>query len=581
MRIIQSSKGSPDQFMNALLDKVDELEGGVTSAYDIGKEGSARNSGQQVARRPVDWDRYLSWLADMGADEHTGPAYSDYKLGVSSSCNIGYRKVIKSSRKLSEPADITGEQNIGGYVIRIGDNAWIGQTYPGSRIHQTTGDIETAEVFPTMDDAQEVAEFYANYDGGDEDGYHIAHGIGEMGYTIDEASVTASTIISAGWMAKAGDMGYSLQEMIQMYCQETGADNPAFGNERAKKAFRKWAEAFINEPVEGAATHTNKQGIISVLNREGLTLAKYRGDELIENGYTIDDNGDTLVIDWDTRGSQEDAEAGMKAAGDALKRAGFKLTWPGYGPINVSTVGEAIASNEEVTDYPKTDEDLIALAGVYELDWFYDQGGTLVVSDPEGGWTPELSTFFAECEANPAFVREDYDGSWGVGFSVEGCTAPVMGAANEFDDMEYLDQLGANAVNFIEQQGYTATYTTESEYLLIQVYADVACEDEICSFMQPLEDITVIWDDLMDDADTLANAVMDDIPDEYRLDSIESSTNPKYWDYYVGRISDAKSDDELMSIDNEIRTKSANDADLRDIAQELSNSIAYRLNKQV
>lgn len=73
------------------------------------------------------------------------------------------------------------------------------------------------------------------------------------------------------------------------------------------------------------------------------------------------------------------------------------------------------------------------------------------------------------------------------------------------DIAEYAEALGQEIVGLLEAQGFEAYASVEGDYLEIEI------EGEEDAFIQPLDEITPMWEDLNLDASTLADEVIDQL----------------------------------------------------------------------
>lgn len=76
-------------------------------------------------------------------------------------------------------------------------------------------------------------------------------------------------------------------------------------------------------------------------------------------------------------------------------------------------------------------------------------------------------------------------------------------------DMDYLEQLGDLTINTLQERGYSADVTVDDRYITINVYESDSSDEIINTYLQPIEDVRVVWEDLEFDAITLADAVIE------------------------------------------------------------------------
>lgn len=75
------------------------------------------------------------------------------------------------------------------------------------------------------------------------------------------------------------------------------------------------------------------------------------------------------------------------------------------------------------------------------------------------------------------------------------------------EDDEYLDQLCTEVQHYLDQEGYDAYVHIDTDS--VPEGLAVEFEDSSVTFSIPLEDIEPNWDDLMNDADTIAKDAID------------------------------------------------------------------------
>jgi hypothetical protein len=234
-----------------------------------------------------------------------------------------------------------------------------------------------------------------------------------------------------------------------------------------------------------------------------------------------------------------------------------------------------ISANINVTEGPQTTDDLIALAAKHNLRHNLDEAGNLVVFDEtydpnlaglESGFGPNINAFFDEASQNPSFHYEDYDGEFGVGLKgIQGIADihrtddeldldvqseyedskvdwdsipdrdadgnfiyPVEGenyigsgirspesimAADLEQDKDYIERLAKLTVDEVAARGFQAGYQIQPDenYLYFEVFDSE--DNVITEYLQLIDDINPIEEDLMNDVDQLATAIMDDIGD--------------------------------------------------------------------
>ena len=109
---------------------------------------------------------------------------------------------------------------------------------------------------------------------------------------------------------------------------------------------------------------------------------------------------------------------------------------------------------------------------------------------------------------------------------------PVLAAELGTDD-DYINDLANRTLDRLTDKGYQGGYQIQPDgnYLYFELFDET---DEVMStYLQPLEDITVVWDDLEDDADTLSDAIISSLSSQES--DVESSTDIEAdaWDDFV------------------------------------------------
>lgn len=81
-------------------------------------------------------------------------------------------------------------------------------------------------------------------------------------------------------------------------------------------------------------------------------------------------------------------------------------------------------------------------------------------------------------------------------------------SASRIDDADYLDELCSRIESYLKYNDYVIESYVEGEYLII----DSPYNREI-KYLQPIEDIDPIWEDLDKDAEELADSFIQEYPD--------------------------------------------------------------------
>lgn len=86
-------------------------------------------------------------------------------------------------------------------------------------------------------------------------------------------------------------------------------------------------------------------------------------------------------------------------------------------------------------------------------------------------------------------------------------------SASALDDADYLDYLCDLTVSKLGDKGYSVEAQISEKYITINVYESDSSDEIISTYLQPIEDIEVIWSDLENDANTLVDAVVENAND--------------------------------------------------------------------
>lgn len=241
------------------------------------------------------------------------------------------------------------------------------------------------------------------------------------------------------WVVNGGDLNKLAADLVKPWKDRDISYESIRGSEKSKAStLRVTGERDIEEEIQ---KQMSDNGLIFGIGEDGSDAGIDGVPELIM-GYPEYENGDVAgaVSQWifDTQMNYPEYlvpgmvchVCGKQLPNDEIEwhdhaddTQGYFDTEPDVGYSEMDEIGGSRSSVE----YPQSNEDLVALAVSHGLEWSYDDGGNLLVWDPnyDEDVDPDMKTqpildFLDEANRNVNLLVEEYEDAFGVGYKSQG-----------------------------------------------------------------------------------------------------------------------------------------------------------------
>jgi len=491
-KTIYGKRSTPEDFLNALGDKITELEGGITSAHRAGDpfDDELDDSDEITlhAHYTLPEDVYMEILnleseqsqysdkiskAAQLVSEYDSHAFNIWQRNVGEVGSPAYQYkeltdllVMKYEDMYGVP-DITAATNVNTSTKRI-----IRATKKGSpqdfeealhsRISELEGGVQSAEyvegVFLDQNDAYNAStgqwDDYESEERGDNFEYKGFNVHRDCWDGDGETGPQAPQIYFEIYGPEGND--YTNEVNLSAYYDDnsiTGYNFDIFKDDEVKRVIDELiSNGYSYEEVCPNCHGGGCPDCIGLDDIDSSVKASSGGD--IDH---ITEDDIQLWIDDELNALEDDDWEGLQdviwACPDSVLEDDLQLMYDSclhdgdfddcvssLDGIASDYIDNYITSSADINDKiqgPQTNEDLVGLATKYGLNYDYDEAGNLIVFDEtydlnlaglEDGYGPNIDAFFDEASQNPSFHYEDYDGEFGVGFKGIRGIADVMGA---------------------------------------------------------------------------------------------------------------------------------------------------------